>query len=723
MSIRSNVILFSLLFLNSSLFALNTIQQQIDQAIADGKSSVTILPGTYLVNETLRIIDVNKNNFSIFADGVIMIQDGRRQHILVRNCTNISIKGITLDHDQGSLPFTQATITGYAADWSTLEAKIHASYPQDPSARSKVEVYEAETGKLIPNVWTEFDVPIEKLTDDTVRLTGIGAYEDKVEIGDKIVLDCPTSKPHGIIVEDSKNCTFENITLHTSTSFGIFETDSEGNHYLGIKITPGPTPTLGDEPRLRSMNADGIHSKHATLGPRIENCLIESLGDDAIAINGDYDLIIEAEENIVVIASKRDTEIQVGDTVRSFSTGGVQNFETIVEAIEAKVPTTEYTDALNAIKVSRPNLQNPDLFKDFYELTLAISVAATPGDSICASDRKGNGFIVRNNTIRNKRARGILIKAEDGVIEGNTIEDNHMGAIVLAPELNWLEAGFSRSVQIRNNRIKRSGINASMWSTIQAGVITVAAESGSAFAPAGGHLDIEITGNRIDSSLGANILATSVTGLTIQDNVMVNTHSEPRDHGRNRGVDPEAAVVLINCENVTLNRNIVSNLGGTKFLAATNLANLTGSDTFAYEPAIFSNFQLLYEIGGPATDYDQDQIPNFLEYVYGLDPTSKDAIAPLLSIQADSSEISLFFLSPKEKREDVKMEIQKSSTLDSNDWTTIAYRDSTGAWSGSDTLNTTPNRIYQELEQIEISETIFPGEPCFYRIQAEQIMD
>src|SRR5213079_2064745 len=42
----------------------------------------------------------------------------------------------------------------------------------------------------------------------------------------------------------------------------------------------------------------------------------------------------------------------------------------------------------------------------------------------------GSGFVIRNNIIRNHRARGILVKADDGLIEGNTIDGSTIAGIV-----------------------------------------------------------------------------------------------------------------------------------------------------------------------------------------------------------------------------------------------------------------------------------------------------
>ena len=293
-----------------------------------------------------------------------------------------------------------------------------------------------------------------------------------------------------------------------------------------------------------------------------------------------------------------------------------------------------------------------------------------------------------------------------------------MGAIVLTPELDWMEAGFSRSVKILNNSIRRSGVNPSIWSTIQAGVITVAAEGDSGFAPAGGHWNIEITGNRIDSSLGANILATSVTKLTIQDNVMVNTHSELRNHGRNRGINPEAAVVLINCEDVSLNRNLVSNFGGDEILA-TNLTNPPGEGAFTSQPATFSNYQLLYEVGGLDEDDDLDLVPNIHEYILGRNPTVMDNPEPLQWVQVDAGTPSFNFLYPTAGRSDIQIHVQTSSTLQPDDWTSVVTRTGIGAWPDSVSLNTNPGSTEQHLEEVEISGPIPANGALFYRLLME----
>jgi hypothetical protein len=210
-------------------------------------------------------------------------------------------------------------------------------------------------------------------------------------------------------------------------------------------------------------------------------------------------------------------------------------------------------------------------------LTLDRSVTVQNGWVIEAVNRKGNGFIVRNNTIRNKRARGILVKAENGLIEGNSIDWMMEGGIVVSPELYWMESGYSRHVRILNNTLRHVWLNATHGG-YQAGAISIEAKGdGNYFPAAGGHLNIEVAGNRFDSCLGVNLLAASVTGLNIHDNTFTNTHTERRDHSSGYGVDNGAVIWLQNCDQVTLANNWVSNFGGTRLVGTSNCNVVSGA--------------------------------------------------------------------------------------------------------------------------------------------------
>jgi hypothetical protein len=72
-------------------------------------------------------------------------------------------------------------------------------------------------------------------------------------------------------------------------------------------------------------------------------------------------------------------------------------------------------------------------------------------DRVAAFEAAGR-MIVRNCRFQGMRARNILVKTSDSVIEGCTFYNTHMTAILAGPEFYWGEAPAVRNLVIRNNR-------------------------------------------------------------------------------------------------------------------------------------------------------------------------------------------------------------------------------------------------------------------------------
>jgi hypothetical protein len=203
------------------------------------------------------------------------------------------------------------------------------------------------------------------------------------------------------------------------------------------------------------------------------------------------------------------------------------------------------------------------------------SIFIDPGTSVYILEHQGDGFIVQDNIIRNKRARGILIKASDGLIDNNVIERNGMGGIVISPEFYWMESGPSKNITISNNTLKDCWMQAEHWGTTQAGAICVtAAKLEGGFSPAGIQNDITISNNAMDGCYGVQILAASAKNILIEDNIMSNW--KKRNHGGSLGVSGTYMVWLENSDDVRLSNNQVDCLGGEKMVKVKNASNITG---------------------------------------------------------------------------------------------------------------------------------------------------
>lgn len=63
-------------------------------------------------------------------------------------------------------------------------------------------------------------------------------------------------------------------------------------------------------------------------------------------------------------------------------------------------------------------------------------------------------FVLQGNRIQNHRARGMLIKASNGVIANNHTENSTLGGIIITPELSWSESDYTHNLTVLNNTVK-----------------------------------------------------------------------------------------------------------------------------------------------------------------------------------------------------------------------------------------------------------------------------
>ena len=151
----------------------------------------------------------------------------------------------------------------------------------------------------------------------------------------------------------------------------------------------------------------------------------------------------------------------------------------------------------------------------------------TPGTTLPAAlrfdwvvfntDRGCNTFSLRNNTIRNHRARGMLIKASDGVIEGNAIENSTLGGIVVTPELYWGEGDFVSNLTIESNSVRSVCIGLQCYGGLALGAKDPAGD----LAPFYGHQDVRIVRNRFENISQMNLWISSSQRVEVIGNTIV----------------------------------------------------------------------------------------------------------------------------------------------------------------------------------------------------------
>ncbi|MEO0513845.1 MAG: right-handed parallel beta-helix repeat-containing protein [Planctomycetota bacterium] len=500
------------------------LPELIAEQLAAGQKQVVIPPGRYHVTpqnrEHLRLKGLR--DVEIIAHGAELICTETTRAITIEDCENLTIRGLTIDYDP--LPFTQGRIVEHHGHQSFTIETLDGYASEGLLGRTKVAVFDAATDQLRSH--TFFNSRIEPLGEGRYRVhrpkqfqSDLGEFEPR--LGDIAVVTAEYapggSIPHAIMASNSRNLLFEDVTLYASNMFGFFERLCSGSIYRRCKVMLRP---LADElvsrehPRVRSLNADAFHSKHADVGPQYLECVATHQSDDSFAINGDYHLVTGSEGTDLRVLAKLDSEFTVGpgDPVELVTYQGVRLPDATVVSVESDGAITADERAFLAEQNINERLKNTrGMLNTAYRVTLDRPVDLGRGSVLAATNRMGNGFRIDGCDLGHNRSRGVLVKASHGVIANNTIQACWGEGIMIAPEWWWLESGSSVDVTIENNTIlDMRGIPIAVFALGGTGKI----------APLGAHADIVVRGNQIKRSPFPAIYVTSTDGLTLADNAL-----------------------------------------------------------------------------------------------------------------------------------------------------------------------------------------------------------
>lgn len=568
----STVLAYDLLF-----FAYIDIQDQIDQALSRNEPVAYVYPGRYYVNpeHSAGITLKGLSDFTVQAYGVEMILRKPSQRILdIHRCTDVAVKGIKADNDP--LLFPQGTIVSVAENGAWIDMELHEGYPiPSREIRDRGMVHDSGTFRRKKNTRDFNLVKIEEISDGTYRLfTGQDGDEHGWSIGDYVSIVNPGANHSCYIFESTRFQLLDATFYSCATHWSITEKYSSESLYKNIVIEPGPLPLLATVNRLRSTHSDGIHSKYATIGPRIEECHFEGLGDDAVAINGGFGVVLANTMGDVVEVGVQERSLFPGDRIRFYSDSG--------EIIYRKILNTtlierEAGQIRSLVKNHYPHLKFVNSWRYALSLQLDSVTVVTEGNLLANLDRNGTGFILRNNRVTNGRARGFLVKASDGIIEGNHISHLALPGIVLAAEANdFIEADVVSNVIVRNNIFESvNGGWLNPGRQIQAGALVILFFGKDIL----GHHNISVENNRFINIPGVNIQINNASNIRINRNVFIESHHLRSVAGESAGVDNSALIWMDRVNGVILGKrkdaNTFQNIG--KYADKSNLIRYTGN--------------------------------------------------------------------------------------------------------------------------------------------------
>ena len=523
-----------------------SVQAGLDKAINAGATRVVVPPGIYRLvsppgsGSHIYLHDVS--NLTIEAKGVTFLLQTDQQGINFSHCKNVTLRGCVIMHEIP--PFTQGIIESVSADRKSIQVRIHAGYPgldaPGRPANTTGYLFDRKTRQWKRGGLDYSTEKIDLIKNGVYDLHFGGSLDKAVEISDLIAFRGTGGQD--IFLGDCAKMRIEDVTIRNGGGFCVHEADGDGDNYYRYTLTYGPIPAGGTEKPLIACNADAFHSSSNRHGPTLEKCRFEGMPDDGVPIHGSYSLVAAASDDHLIVS---DRQFRVGDPIHLFNA-------TCEYSGEAKVIAVKNLPDYHADQKSKLSRFANLSQRSFTELTLDKPVKAEFDWMVSNPNADGSNYIVRGCVIRNHRARGMLLKAENGLVENNLVDGSTIDGIVLSPELWWNEACYSRNVIIRNNTIRNCGYAMVGPWVQQAGALTVLGEG----KGEPGHRNIVIENNTFEDNNGMNILIHSASDVQIKGNRFIRAQQQSSDRGKD-SFDPTSLIYITLSNNVRLEKNTI----------------------------------------------------------------------------------------------------------------------------------------------------------------------
>lgn len=301
---------------------------------------------------------------------------------------------------------------------------------------------------------------------------------------------CPAA-----FLEDSKNITFKNVTIHHSGCMGII-----GQTCENIKLENSNVIPSGN--RFISTCVDATHFVNCSGTIQIENGDFSNHIDDALNVHGTYAKVIE-------LIDKQTVKCQFAH----FQQYGVRNFK---DGDKVSV-----ADGRNVNVFHESNIEKVTYLTGGQYLTIKFKTELpeqlAEGDVINNLDRQAD-LIFKGNSVSKNLARGILISTYGTVLVENNYFHSQGAAIRISGGVDhWYESGPVSQVMIRNNEFDHCSFNKKGEPIITA--ICVDAENNNSNQPY--HDTIAVIGNKIRTEHSDFIDAYRVGTLIFENNEII----------------------------------------------------------------------------------------------------------------------------------------------------------------------------------------------------------
>ena len=459
------------------------------------------------------------SNLTIEGNGSVFMFHGRVVPFTLDGVSKVTLKNLVIDFIR---PF-HSELTVVERDESTLTVVVETDPAQYPFTVIRGEVYFDRHGQNVPLVgqnivWDpatrapihrahEYSLNLGALKAEVVaenRIKLVNAFRKLPPLGSVMVVygDRFTSRlVHAIQVTDSKDILIENVTIHAAGGMGLIVERTENVKLDRMKVT-----STGD--RLVSTRADATHFIGCKGLIEVVDCVFEHMLDDGINVHGAYVPVVKHLGGKTLLCEISHFQqwglkfAEPGDKIAMLSR------ETVLPFFETKV------SSIRQLNERRFLITLEDMPGELPDVPLSLENLTWNAD-----------LVMRNNTIRENRARSVLVTTKGKVlIEGNYFSSQMHGILIEGDNDYWYESGAVNDVVIRNNTFVNIGYgSASGYPLFASPKLTSKQVTGKGHY----HRNVVFTDNTIWSFTGNLVDAKSVENLTVSNNRIIFSRDYP----------------------------------------------------------------------------------------------------------------------------------------------------------------------------------------------------
>ncbi len=357
----------------------------------------------------------------IEAYGVRIIVDGFMEPISVRNCKNVEILGLSIDHKRK--PFSRGTVAKIEG------TKVTVRFGEDFPVTDKMPHMRA---CLCDKDFTRLEKLVELLRIESVcdNEAVFEAQEALPEdaVGREIYIWHTFHSRPAVLIENAEKTHLKDVTINSHPGMGVTAHDSKDIFFERLRVVPAAGECM-------STNTDATHIASCRGKVKYDGCFFVGMGDDALNVHTYYHTVLSAEENRVVCRAypADGTHTQVPDYFRCGDT-----------LIKVKISTLAVKDTFKALSVTCEDWEN--------RVELDHPFGETEGYFIADKDAVP-ALEVLNCTMKDHLARAALIKCPRAVMENCTVERTFDHAVKIAAEASWKEGIGTDDVTVRGCRL------------------------------------------------------------------------------------------------------------------------------------------------------------------------------------------------------------------------------------------------------------------------------